>query len=322
MRKPLFSGSSAWYGVIASMAALAAMLAPGGSVSRAVAQPLLQGAPIPGSVVLPPGGSVVFTFSGIQPGLAPPPSGPNPPVGPPHLQRVPPHLGGAPVVSSLSDQQTTVSYDGSTLTVGAPGGSVVVPVLLPDVGTCAAPSQEPNVLQCTGVAQPGADIVVSFTTLSAEEQQQVVPVTYPAGWNLVGGPPGTVLGSSPGFVDCQRDKDGDPTGAQGLCATQTGATTRLTYFGEAAWVYYDAPTTGGLLPTEDIQLPVVIEGDAYSLVGNPFITPATVSDVDAIYIYDPSSGEYQQTTTIPPGQGAWVYPSGTSDALTISPAGT
>ncbi|HZQ37885.1 MAG TPA: hypothetical protein VFD32_18290 [Dehalococcoidia bacterium] len=45
------------------------------------------------------------------------------------------------------------------------------------------------------------------------------------------------------------------------------------------------------------------------MIGNPYPTTATVRGADVVYTYTPGSG-YAATTSLPAGQGAWVYSAG------------
>lgn len=91
--------------------------------------------------------------------------------------------------------------------------------------------------------------------------------------------------------------------------------------GDALWVYYPAETTVKLLPASFPSQPLTTYPGTYNLVGNPFTAPAVISGADAVYIYDATTGQYVQSTTIPAGQGAQVY-SATGAAITITAAGS
>lgn len=45
--------------------------------------------------------------------------------------------------------------------------------------------------------------------------------------------------------------------------------------------------------------------------------PVAVSGADAVYVYDTVAGQYQQTTRLYPGQGAFAY-SATGSVITFS----
>jgi len=59
------------------------------------------------------------------------------------------------------------------------------------------------------------------------------------------------------------------------------------------------------------QQPVTVSVPAGSfvMIGNPYPTTATVRGADVVYTYTPGSG-YAATTSLPAGQGAWVYSAG------------
>jgi hypothetical protein len=54
---------------------------------------------------------------------------------------------------------------------------------------------------------------------------------------------------------------------------------------------------------------IPITAGQYAMIGNPGFGTINLTGVaDAvIYVYDPVSGAYQQTTKLGPGQGVWAY---------------
>ncbi|MFI5284536.1 MAG: hypothetical protein ACHQ0J_15640, partial [Candidatus Dormibacterales bacterium] len=143
-------------------------------------------------------------------------------------------------------------------------------------------------------------------------------VTYAAGWNLVGVPRWTFLRSG-------VDLNGAAVGAVGpIYGVQSGESGYLTQPpsmtpepGMGYWVYFGTPTLVSLSASgpQSIDLPLPV--DQFVMIGNPGESQAEVSGADVVYAYDATTGTYQQTTTLDPGQGAWAYSSsGATVALT------
>lgn len=71
------------------------------------------------------------------------------------------------------------------------------------------------------------------------------------------------------------------------------------------WAYYGA-SGGEMIPLSGPQtLTVNLPALQWVMIGNPGNSPATVTGADVVYTYS-ASGGYQQTTSLLPGQGAWV----------------
>jgi PKD domain len=142
----------------------------------------------------------------------------------------------------------------------------------------------------TGNGQmPGSPVVVNLQT----------------GWNLIAIPPGATL--QPGPIPMPYTWQAGDTQYEGVQNNQSG-------FGY--WQFMDHTATisipSGSPATVTIQLPP----GQWIMVGNPGSHQATVKGADVVYIYSQGSG-YQQTTSLQPGQGAWVY-SNSGSTLTIS----
>lgn len=130
--------------------------------------------------------------------------------------------------------------------------------------------------------------------------------TYPAGWNIVGVPDGTVLPVDAWSWDSLHGQ-----------YVRVPAGTPLTG-GKGYWAYFTAPqsvplSAGG---TTAVQIPAPAQ--AWVLIGDPSaLSGATVSGADAIYSYDPAAGVYNRAKTLGPGGGAWAL-SVAGGAITIS----
>jgi len=131
-----------------------------------------------------------------------------------------------------------------------------------------------------------------------------------AGYNLVGPPGGTSFGDSTAFAF-------DP---QSNMYVQLGAGEQ-TQAGQGYWLLSDnggsmALGAGSTAPASFMAAP-----GAWQLVGDPSGTEAAlVSGADAVWTYDPASGQYQPATMLQPGQGAWAM-SQAGGKITITPGG-
>lgn len=125
-----------------------------------------------------------------------------------------------------------------------------------------------------------------------------ITVTYPAGWNIVGGPTGTVL-----------------TGASGSIYTLTPGTSSYVTLpagtplqgGSGYWTFFPSPTTVTLAATAATSTTLALPAGTFVLIGNPSNTTVSVTGYGAtVLIYDPTSGAYSQTSQLNAGQGAWA----------------
>jgi hypothetical protein len=120
-----------------------------------------------------------------------------------------------------------------------------------------------------------------------------IGTTYPAGWNLIAAPPGTVItGASLPLYTWQY----------GDVAYVPGTTTQP---GFGYWAFFPGQSTIVLAVTPTTTITRALQPNVYIMVGNAGSTPATVSGADVVYTYSPTSG-YQITNVLQPGQGAWA----------------
>jgi hypothetical protein len=266
--------------------------------------------------------------------------------------------GVPPTFESTCSLDTTVDVQpGSTLVIGQAPSSLTLPITGVDTGgACSGPSDQmtqfagtmPFTLICPDGFSAGTSMEVTVivtqpylfrgsvtltynantaspTTATATLNAGLPPLgtaSYPAGWNLVGVPEGTIL-----------------TGAVGpLYTLQAGDTSYETippgsplHGGVGYWAYFPTPTSVTLNPAAHPWIPLSLPVQQWVMVGNPSQGPGMVSFATSLTIgqladqepaeseiYDPTLGEY--TTVQPggllPGQGAWVWlPSGVSAAV-------
>lgn len=147
-------------------------------------------------------------------------------------------------------------------------------------------------------------------SLQAVAAQQPTPQTvdYPAGWNLVSGPSTTPFLEAVGPLYSLNE--------DGTSYKITPAAMRLPADGDGYWAYFSQPIEKIFSSSHPEPITLSLAPGVVSMIGNPFLSPATVSGVDALIIYDPTQG-YQETDTIPVGRGAFVYPSAGGE-VTIS----
>ena len=134
-------------------------------------------------------------------------------------------------------------------------------------------------------------------------------VTYSPGWNIVGGPSGTVLtGTSSSLFSY-------PPGANAYVTLPSGTPFQA---GTGYWAYFNTTTTVNLAPSTTSNVNVTLPAGQWVLIGNPGTGTATVTGASvSLFAYSPNAGGYSQVTTIPAGQGVWAI-SYTGGTVTIS----
>jgi hypothetical protein len=143
-------------------------------------------------------------------------------------------------------------------------------------------------------ARDGSPVNVVQVPLTLLPASPSVPITYPAGWNMIGVPAGAII---PGPLGPLYTFQAGDTGYHAVQNLQPG-------FGY--WAFFATPATATLPFTGPLILTRTMPAGQYIMVGNPGSAAAILSGADVAYIYDPATG-YQQTDQIPPGEGAWVF---------------
>ena len=124
-------------------------------------------------------------------------------------------------------------------------------------------------------------------------------VGYTPGWNLVGGPGGTVFASAEELLAPSPDGSGYVT----VDPQQPVAA------GFGYWAYFptsDPNPQVSLAPSALQTLTLSIEPGVWSLVANPTQGRVTVAGADAVDTYNPVDG-YEAVADLGPGQGALVF---------------
>lgn len=123
--------------------------------------------------------------------------------------------------------------------------------------------------------------------------------SYPAGWNLIAGPEGTVFSSAGGPLYTLQAGD---------AAYTASAAAAPVHGGYGYWAYF--PQAQLIRFTGAVRLPqtITVPAGQYVLIGNPATETVSVSPgADLLLSYDPVSHAYTPTSVLLPGQGAWAY---------------
>jgi hypothetical protein len=133
--------------------------------------------------------------------------------------------------------------------------------------------------------------------------------TFPAGWNLVGGPAGTRLQGASATLYTRQFRDA----AYENVSAPSGLTGGLGY-----WAYFPSGGSATLPDGGPCVVAVPIGAGEWVMVGNPWPTgTTTVRGAERVYTYNPASG-YSVGVTLRPGWGAWAYSSvATTVALVV-----
>jgi hypothetical protein len=212
---------------------------------------------------------------------------------------------GGLTVMNLSDEPATVRYDGHKLDIVAPNG--FTPLLL-DATTglptdCNSLPSEPSLLSCSqGFGPPNT---LTFTTADAAKRGEVVNVTYPAGWNLIGGTPGTPVTEARGPLYWLAVYF--PSANTFMASYRPANSDTVSSLAAGYWAYFDADTTVGLRLDTEPATPVRISSQGIAVIGNPFSTAVNVTGPTALYRYDSDTASYELTTSLEPGEGAVAY---------------
>lgn len=125
-------------------------------------------------------------------------------------------------------------------------------------------------------------------------------VTYHAGYNLVAGPRGTHFSGVVGPLYTLLSGD---AGYRSIPSSQA------TYDGYGYWAYFPQDVTVQLNGGETPFFSAVATPGKWFLVGNASASAAMrIHGADTVYVYDPQATQYRPSTTIQPGQAAWVRP--------------
>lgn len=135
--------------------------------------------------------------------------------------------------------------------------------------------------------------VLAIHPAAAQTSPSAVGI-YAAGWNMVGGPPGTAFTGATAFYAY------GPGGYVTISAPTAGTNC------QGYWADFPVATTIRLPlsigPVQDCSLAA-----GWNLVGNPFSGPAALPPDLTAYHWNPAKGAYDIVNTIPTGGAVWVY---------------
>ena len=156
-----------------------------------------------------------------------------------------------------------------------------------------------------------AVLAASGSAAAARAQAPAVVANYSAGWNMVGGPPGTDFSSSSVLYTYAGGGYLFPiTPKAGLC---------LGY-----WAFFTSPTTIALPTATGPSQSCALQA-GWNMVGNPFSGIAQLPPQVTAYHWNPDANKYDIVHAIPPGASVWINaPGATSITLlylpTVTPA--
>lgn len=210
-------------------------------------------------------------------------------------------LCGSGTVTSGSGQQTYtvfVSSAGLKAGCGTPGAAVSLSVGGAQAGNASWKSAA-VALDLPGDATTAA-APPSTGAPSTPSASPAGAVLYHRGWNIVAAPAGTRFQAAGALFTLQP---GD-SGYESLQPDQASKT------GYGYWAYFAADATVTFAADGPLSYTLTLPPGQWVLVGDPSATnPVNVTGADLAYTYDPIAGQYQQATTLEPGQGAWVFSS-------------
>lgn len=139
---------------------------------------------------------------------------------------------------------------------------------------------------------------------SAQPSDQVGPatitVTYAAGWNLIGGPAGTMITGA--FGPLYTFKAGDTAYEVVSPGTPLAA-------GAGYWANFMTATMVTLSASGSPTATAQLAAGQFVMIGNPSTAAVTVTGADVVDTFNPAANSYTSTTgtaTLQPGQGAWA----------------
>ena len=142
----------------------------------------------------------------------------------------------------------------------------------------------------------------------ARSGASAVTVSYPAGWNLIGGPAGTTLSGAHGRLYTYGFKD---TQYEGFAA-DTPLTGGLGY-----WAYFPTGGSATLGSSGPCVIAVPIGAGEWVMVGHPWATgTATVRGAERVLTYQPGGG-YVSGVKLKPGEAAWAYSTVATSAAVV-----
>ncbi len=145
-------------------------------------------------------------------------------------------------------------------------------------------------------------LAVALVAALHQQPHRTFAISYPAGWNLISAPDGSLVRGAQGPLYTFQPGD--------LDYEQFPATSPL-HGGYGYWAFFPSGGTVDLAAGTPRYTVTLIPGE-YTMVGNPSSQmSASVEGADQVLLYDPISGMYVPSNEIPAGQGALVLGAGT-----------
>jgi hypothetical protein len=171
------------------------------------------------------------------------------------------------------------------------------------VSVAVSSPEAPGIADDLDVSVTISDAIMGIVALTIDAQGTPNPtVHYPAGWNLVSGTTGTKFSAADGPLYTLAE-DGD--GYQAVSSRQGIEA------GRAYWAYFATPATMTLAGPADNENDLLAPRGAYAMLGNPVAAfPVSIRGASAAYTWEPAGERYVTSTSLQPGQGAWVIAAG------------
>jgi len=147
----------------------------------------------------------------------------------------------------------------------------------------------PGLKTVKGQFSDGFNIYETSDSIKLEAATVNLPITYPAGWNMVAASE-TDMGTTLYTYDSADEayvKADSPVAGMGY------------------WAFYDKPTTITVTLKATDRFDVKLQ-PGWNMVGNPFDRDIAVPSKHKAYTYDSSTGDYKVTDRIPKGRSVWV----------------
>jgi hypothetical protein len=175
----------------------------------------------------------------------------------------------------------------------------------------------------TAIGTQGLVIKAVFPRESLERFATVIPGTLPnqtftalygAGWNQIGGPPGSNFSSAESvylYNPSTQQYTAATSSDNNLSSAAPGCTGYWAYFAAITGVSLPATSTSG-------QTAACTLAAGWNLVGNPFATPAKLPANVTAYNYSPTTQTYSVVGAIPAGGSVWIFNDGTLNTVTLT----
>ena len=215
---------------------------------------------------------------------------------------------GAVVLAPVGSGATATSTNAATVNTNANG---IATLSLEVLGTAIG-----NQGLVIKAVFPLENVERFVTVIPGSIPGQPVSVTYPPGYNMAGGPPGSNFGSAEKVFTYNPATNTftDVTGSQQSLSSAPPAC--IGY-----WVYFASSTTVNLPSPSTVASPATCTlQPGWNLVGNPFTTPAALPTGTTGLWWNPSApggGAYQPQGFIPVGGAVLIQNTGTT-ATTIT----